>query len=173
MRVSSWRQFGRLGLNPAWHARRAAAFTLVELLFVLAVLVVAASVVMPALSRWQRGMPLDQARQLVKYELARTSVLAMSEASAWTVTYDLGGRRFRRFPSFLTDVRLQEEFELPAGVRFEKSGRSSGSHETGVLRFFADGTATQTTLVLTDSTGVSQELKLDRLTGTMQSAMDP
>ena len=139
-------------------ARNRSAFTLMELMLVLVLLLTIASVVMPAMSRWQQAMPLDQATTLVRNELTRTRVLAIDEASSWSIQISADGQSFQRHPTQSKDD--QTRFELPSGVHFTSTSEP--------LHFQSDGTTSDMILVLEDAQGIQQHLKLDRLTGTIR-----
>ena len=172
MQVLRCRQDLRTLSHTSVGCGRQRAFTLVELLLVMAMLVVATSLVMPGVGRWQRNMPLDQSLQQIKYELARTRVLAMSQGTAWTVTFRLGGRQWSRTPTYSHDTQLSQQFMLPEEVRFESAEKIRSKPEVSV-RFLADGTATPARLILRDVDGTGREIRLDRLTGTMHAVIDP
>ena len=144
--------------KPNTTARSRAASTLMEVMLVLVLLLTIASVVMPAMSRWQQAMPLDQATTLVRNELTRTRVLAIDEAVSWSVEVTSEGRSFRRYST--EPNNSEASFQLPTGVHFTSN--------TEQLHFQSDGTTTDTILVLEDAQGVQQQLKLDRLTGTIR-----
>lgn len=173
MRITKYGMHGRRAIRLPTRAQSVDAFTLIELILALTILVAVGSLVMPALGRWQRAMPLRQAVQTVKFEMARTRIRAMSDAVPWTVLLGPGGRSLRRFPTFATDNPAADVVELPRGVRIHASGSTAESEQSTALQFQADGTVTDARLVLVDSDGVSQVLIWDRLTGTVRQPMEP
>tara|TARA_R110002072_G_scaffold303069_2_gene492690 strand:- start:17600 stop:18121 length:522 start_codon:yes stop_codon:yes gene_type:complete len=151
--------------NPA---ARNAGFTLIELLLVLGLLVTVTSLVMPAMGRYQRAMPLNQAVSMIQSELTRTRLLAIDEAITWTVELKADGNTFRRHRTYDGGARSGETFQLPDGVRFGSTSKNNSAETLQPLHFYADGTVTNVTLVLQDSEGMRRELILDRLTGTIR-----
>lgn len=137
--------------------RRRSAFTLMEIILVLVVLLTLASVVMPAMTRLQQRMPLDAATMLVRNEVSRTRVLAIDRAEPWSFEIAPDGKSFQRYP-LLTNIK-QIQFELPAGIHFANTPEP--------LQFRSDGTTCGAILTLQDAEGFQQHLKLDRLTGTI------
>ena len=129
-----------------------------EVMLVLVLLLTIASVVVPAMGRWQQAMPLDEATTLVRNELTRTRVLAIDEAVSWSVEIASDGRSFRRHST--QSNNNEASFQLPTGVHI--------ASKTEQLHFQSDGTTTDTILVLEDAQGIQQQLKLDRLTGTIR-----
>lgn len=144
--------------NLSATACRRSAFTLMELLLVLVLLLTISSVVVPAVGRWQQAMPLEQATTLVRNELTRTRILAIDEAVSWSVAIEANGLSFRRFPT--ASPRNSTTFKLPTGVHVVS--------KTDTLQFLSDGTTSDTILTLEDAQGIQQQLKLDRLTGTIR-----
>lgn len=173
MRKSNCGMIGRCATRHATHRKSVGGFTLIELMLALTILVAVGSLVLPALGRWQRAMPLRQAVQTVKFEMARTRIRAMSDAVAWTVIFTEDGRSFRRFPTFATDSSRAEIVQLPQGVRLQAAGVTGREEQPTALRFQADGTVTDARLILVDSEGVSQSLILDRLTGIVVESPEP
>jgi prepilin-type N-terminal cleavage/methylation domain-containing protein len=154
--------------NSSKSAARNAGFTLIELLLVLGLLVTVTSLVMPAMGRYQRAMPLNQAVSMIQSELTRTRLLAIDEAITWTVELKADGDTFQRHRKFDGGARSGETFQLPDGVRFGPTSKNNSAETLQPLHFYADGTVTNATLVLLDSEGIQRELILDRLTGTIR-----
>lgn len=139
-----------------------------ELLLVLGLLVTVTSMVMPAMARYQRAMPLNQAVALIQTEFTRTRLLAIDEAITWSIEFEPSGDSFVRRRTFEADADSGETFQLPAGVTLYSASRNNSARTLQPLQFFADGTVTNATLVLQDSEGIQSDLILDRLTGTIR-----
>lgn len=148
-------------------------FTLMELLLVLGLLVTAMSMVVPALARYQRAMPLNQAVSMFRTELLRTRLLAIDEAETWMVELSPDGRSFSRYRNFEKDASVRTTFRLPEGVILLSASRIHSEQSIKPLQFLPDGTVTSATLVLKDSEGLRRTLILDRLTGAIRPATDP
>jgi prepilin-type N-terminal cleavage/methylation domain-containing protein len=114
------------------------AYTLLEIILVLAILVAAAAMAMPALGRSAENQRLSQGADLVRSGLMRAHLQAMREGKLQMFRYQLGGDRFRietwraledetadeqqagRQRSTTLDAPLPDELEkqLPDGVLF-------------------------------------------------------
>ena len=137
-------------------------FTLVELLMVLGVLVVLASLTLPAMLRWQRGMPMEQAISTLQLQLQETRLAAIRSGEPWSLTLPQAGKAGHRHPvseSRTDDRRMQ--FQWPAGIQCEDS-RARDARE---IVFQADGVVSERRLKLVDQHGHQTILRIDRLTG--------
>lgn len=149
-------------------------FTLMELLLVLGLLVTAMSMVVPALARYQRAIPLNQAVAMLRTELLRTRLRAIDEAETWMVELSPDGRSFSRYRNFEKNDSVGVTFRLPDGViLLSPTSRNRPDQSIKPLQFLPDGTMTSATLLLQDSEGVRRTLILDRLTGAIRPATDP
>ncbi len=138
-------------------------FTLVELLMVLCVLVVLASLTLPAMLRWQRGMPMEQAISTLQLQLQETRLAAIRSGEPWSLTLPQGGKAGHRHPvsaSRTDDRRMQ--FQWPAGIQCEDK---SGARDAREIVFQADGVVSERRLKLVDQHGHQTILRIDRLTG--------
>lgn len=139
-------------------------FTFVELLMVLCVLVVLTSMALPAVLRWQRGMPLEQAISILQMQLQETRLAAIRSGESWIIVLpqdQTPGRRGPASNSTGDDRRFQ--FVLPA--RIQCRDQSTGEN-AGPIFCHPDGTVSDRQLELQDSDGRLTILKIDRLTGT-------
>jgi competence protein ComGC len=142
-----------MGLLPVRRCRQA--FTLMEVLLVLCLLVAMASLAWPALEKGFATQRLRKAADFVQAEWARARVKAMSTGQIHIFQYSMGGNRYathRRITSEVTDsassasappgfgqVGLEtpepfgSERELPKDVGFAGSEAASGTREAMVL----------------------------------------
>jgi competence protein ComGD len=139
-------------------------FTLIELLLVLAVLTVLAGLTLPAMARWQRGSEVNQAASDFRDDLLRQRVLAIREAYSVTVEILENNFQYRVLTTDSLGTVIEDETRrLPNGIRFERV------EEHAAIRFRADGTATNATLLLDDQRGNRASIIVDRLTGSVRS----
>ncbi|MCL8208784.1 MAG: prepilin-type N-terminal cleavage/methylation domain-containing protein [Actinomycetia bacterium] len=94
---------------------RRRAFTLMEMLLVLAILVIASAAVMPSLRGVMRTTTLRSGADLVRSELTRAHVLAMRTGRIHVVRYELNGRKLTVEPWIGDDDAL----ESPDGQQSE------------------------------------------------------
>lgn len=121
----------------------APAFTLVELIVVMALLATLLAVVAPSLSRSSHARKLENeaARLLALTEYARCE--AVSQGVPTTVWIDPAGKRFGAEPKagYPADVAREKEFTLDADLRFEVDNAPAA--QNGVIyamEFAPDGT---------------------------------
>jgi type II secretory pathway pseudopilin PulG len=83
------------------------AYTLLEILLVLAIIVVAAAAVAPSFRRMARNSNLKAAAGEVRADLTRAHVLAMKSGRVQVFQYELGGRKFKIEPWIGDDEALE------------------------------------------------------------------
>src|SRR5207244_7163871 len=82
--------------QTARHAR--AGFTFVELMLVLALLLVASSLVVPPVLRLMADQPLKEAAERARSQLANVRLKALDSSVAWQFRFEPGGRRYLWMP---------------------------------------------------------------------------
>lgn len=146
-----------------------AAFTLLEVLAVMSLLVVASALLLPSLQRWQRDISLQQAVALTRAGLLHTRLAAIDAARSHGFVYEVDGRRFGVTDEPSTNALRQWLGELPVDTRFVAEGATSRHGFMTPIWFRPDGTATDAVLWIQDARGQRQRLAVRRLTGGVSS----
>jgi prepilin-type N-terminal cleavage/methylation domain-containing protein len=139
-------------------------FTLVELLMVLTVLIVLTAMALPAVLRWQRGLPMEQAISILQRQLQETRVAAIRSGETWVLrlpSRETPGCRYAVTSTAIENPQWQ--FVLPASIRWQVQ-RPEDS--VGMVVCRPDGTVTECRLALIDADGHLTIFQVDRLTGT-------
>lgn len=149
-----------------------AAFTLLEVLAVLSLLVVASALLLPSLQRWQRDISLQQAVVMARTGLNETRLAAIDSASPRGFVFELNGRRFGIVDE--TTAPLTQHYgELPPDTQFVAVAQSpSNSGMSAPIWFRPDGTASDAELWIADSAGQRQRLVVRRITGGVNCVPD-
>jgi type II secretory pathway pseudopilin PulG len=147
------------------------AFTLLELVLVVTVLVVAAAASWPVLHGWIQSHRLRQGVDNVRTLCARGRAQALKEGRPYRFAWTVGANRYRVAPDGLPNVMAEET--LPDGVQFLAG---SGNGSSASVLFWPDGTAKilaadgterpEVEIVLADRQGQARALRLRALTGT-------
>src|SRR2546421_7690449 len=95
---------------------RRRAYTLLELLLVLAIIVIAAAAVAPSFGRVMRGVSLKSAANDVRAALTKAHVLAMKSGRTQVFQYELGGSKYRIEPYIAGDDELESAQGDPSGA---------------------------------------------------------
>lgn len=171
--------------------RGARAFTLIEILLVLALLVVTVAIVWPGLARVQARSRLQQAAASVRSRLAEMHLDAVRHMQSYEFRYTPGRSQFRIACLESKAARLQSqsrpdrnvEAELPPGFRFDELPdsltrrphvRPGGSDVQNVAEwsqpivFFPDGTASDAEFAVTDPRGNALVISVRRLTSSVR-----
>ena len=133
---------------------RRCAFTLIELILVLALLVIITSIAAPAMSRFIRGRALDS-------EARRLSALMHEKAGGYGLEAETSGQNGDTKAEDLTVDSTLQISVLNVGT-----GAQTTFKNLPAIRFLADGTVDENspqTLKLTDSDGFSRWLAETRL----------
>jgi len=85
------------------------AYTLIELLLVLAIIVIAAAAVAPSLRGTMRNTALKSAASTVRAELTRAHVMAMRTGRVHMFQYELGGTKYKLEPYIGADDALESK----------------------------------------------------------------
>ena len=164
----------RLRAKKSHHASRIThqAFTLIELILVLALLVVITSIAAPAMSKFIRGRALDsEARRLIALMHAAQS-RAVSEGMPMMLWVDekAGGYGFEAETSGQNGDTKAEELTVDSTLAISVMNLGTGVQTTfknlPAIRFLADGTVDENspqTLKLTDSDGFARWLAETKL----------
>src|SRR5262249_47235613 len=88
-------------------ARRA--FTLLELLLVLAIIIIAAAAVAPSLRGTMRSAAVKSAASTVRAELTRAHVMAMRTGRIHMFQYELGGTKYKLEPYIGADDAIESK----------------------------------------------------------------
>src|SRR4051812_2749380 len=92
------------------------AYTLMELLLVLAIIVIAAAAVAPSFRGVMRGATLKSAASDVRAALTKTHVLAMKSGRTHMFQYELGGSKYKIEPYLAGDDELESAEGDPSGA---------------------------------------------------------
>ena len=147
------------------------AFTLVELLMVLSVLVVLTAMSLPATLRWQRGLAMERAISIIQIQVQETRLAAIRSGEPWSLVLPQPGVPGRRYPNHLPAAHNATwDFQWPAGIQCHDM---PSQQFPGPIFFQPDGTVSERFLRLADSNGQSTFLQLDRLTGSASIHEEP
>ena len=171
LRMPSTRTTGFRSLFEIRSSKIASAFTLVELILVLALLVIVTSLAAPALSNFVRGRALDsEARRLAALMHAGQS-RAVSEGATMVLWVDekQGAYGLQAETSGQDGDAKAENLNLDATLQIAVASGSAGTPATfqnlPAVKFTADGAVDENspqTLKLTDSAGFSRWLVLGK-----------
>jgi type II secretion system protein H len=145
--------------------RSAGAFTLVELILVMALLCVILGLAVPSLSRSmrQRNLMQEGTRLLAMTEYARDE--AISRGVPMSLWVDAGAGRYgvRAMPGYEDAGARSKEFTLIEGVHFDaQKTMLSGAGEADAAEFLPDGTldsSSQTALRIEDQSSSGVEIE--------------
>lgn len=137
-------------------------FTLVEVLLVLGLLVILAGVILPAVGRWQSGLPLQRAETEIRDALIHARTQAITTGRPCGIQVHAGNEQYRTIQTTASGPRTTEH-RLSEGVRFGAAGNGAG-WGTPIL-FTPDGVAADAVVPLADVEGRRSRLRLRRLTG--------
>lgn len=144
------------------------AFSLVELMLVLAVLACAAAAVWPRLEAWREVAAFDACVDRVRDELHQARLTAIDTGHPVSVRIESESGSLH----WITPggVPLRSPFKLPAGVvlRLVAESLPSGrGTKEAVIEFRPDGTASSRRLTVVSDGGFAKELLVDRATGSV------
>ncbi len=175
------------------------AFTLIELLLVLAVLIVVVGLATPSINRMFQRTALDRGADRLRAAMGEARVKAIRDGDVYAVFLSRGGNWFDVGPFANSqnqisranrdqeNARVQgnsgfEDNLLPRGVNFTVSetlsdsraaellaGTGSGGRGLQQVLFYPDGTSQDASIVLQNETGGIVEVQLRGLTGLSKS----
>src|ERR1035437_10222247 len=160
--------------NPIHASRvtRHAAFTLIELILVLALLVIITSIAVPAMSRFVRGRALDSEARRLSALLHAAQSRAVSEGAPMVLWVDekAGSYGLEAETSGQNGDAKAEELTVDSTLQIAVQNLGTGAQTTfknlPAIKFLADGTVDENspqTLKLTDSAGFTRWLAETRL----------
>jgi prepilin-type N-terminal cleavage/methylation domain-containing protein len=103
----TFRRRNRQSAEKAVPVRRRSAFTLIEILLVLAILVIVAAASAPALNGVMRQYRLQSAADAVRADLTRAHVLAMKSGRVQIFRCEIGGRKYKLEPFIAGDDAIE------------------------------------------------------------------
>ncbi len=169
------RSTGRCPAVPRSNHARGGGFTLLELLVVVAILVLLASLVTPSVMDQLRRNHVAQAAESVREVISRSRTLALDAGIDYQFRYEPNGRQFVVLPLELepsdsnsadgearTAGYIRLAGELDEGLLLQPSGDSESTSES-LFRF--DGTADNATLQVANEEKLTAELSVRGLTG--------
>ncbi len=138
----------------------AGGYSLLEMIFVLAILGLIAAVVLPSLPGALESARLKGSAGEVRAALTLARTLAVTEARDRSMVFDLGRGAY----GIDGDAR---RWLLPPGVRLEAVRRWGSTADRGVvrIRFFPDGSAEEAEIALSSAGGGRARVSVDPLTG--------
>jgi prepilin-type N-terminal cleavage/methylation domain-containing protein len=157
-------------------------FTLLELMLVMMIILITASLAAPAIEGMLSDSRVKAARDLVRARWADTRGQAMKEGRPYVFAVIHGTGKFMvepeddKAPSNSDDKPLKIQDELPQGVVFAVGNSNSGSSNSSssssgyqhVAVFLADGTARDdVSLMFGKENGATLGLKVRALTGSV------
>lgn len=150
---------------------RRSGFTLVELIMVLCLLVVFSSLTVSGILRWQTRLPLEQAISTTQQQIYETRLEAIRAGVPWILTMphqtNPGSRKPLHERTSATGLfRLPEGIQCRSGQLKNDANRNEDLSPGQIqLVFQADGTASDSAIILIEPSGHKTSLRLDRLTG--------
>lgn len=148
--------------------QHASGFSLLELLLVLGLLTVAMAITVPALSRWQRRLPLERSAAMLQQALSETRLASIQSGEPWGLWLYASGTQGRRTPLNQPDLD-RYQFRFPQGIACRPAPVDGQSDLDGaedlVLIFQPDGSSSSARLLLVDERGEELHIVLERLTG--------
>ena len=171
------------------------AFSLMELIIVLAILIIVAAMSAPTLIRTMSGQKLDRAADLVRARMGQARVDAIRTGQVTALFYQIDGaamdvapfnaeqlKRLEAAPVDETNRSSNMDFRdnrLPRGIQFTSSHTSNDARAAqtmadiafrpGQMRpilFYPDGTSQNAKLILQNAEGDAIQINLRGLTGT-------
>lgn len=141
-------------------------FTLIELVVVLVLLVAAATVVIPTISRAFANLQLRAAAHSVATLFLQAKSRAVREGRTYQIVVPPGGGRVLLVGE---DGAVVNRVVLPAGIwmRQSREGEEPGP-PIGSVRFFPNGMSESVQLELRDARAYGVELSLEPLAGTLE-----
>lgn len=148
--------------------QHASGFSLLELLLVLGLLTVAMAITVPALSRWQRRLPLERSAAMLQQALAETRLASIQSGEPWGLWLYASGTLGRRTPLNQPDLD-RYQFQFPQGIACRPAPVDGQPALEGaedlVLIFQPDGSSSSARLLLINERGEELHIVLERLTG--------
>jgi len=141
-------------------------FTLIELVVVLVLLVAAATVVIPTISRAFANLQLRAAAHSVATLFLQAKSRALQEGRTYQIVVPAEGARV-----FLVreDGAVVNRVVLPAGISVRQPGEGEEpGPPIGSIRFFPNGMSESVQLELRDARAYRVELRLEPLAGTLE-----
>jgi prepilin-type N-terminal cleavage/methylation domain-containing protein len=151
----------RLATTPS---SRRTGFTLVEVLLVLGLLAILSAVVLPAVGRWQSGLPLQRAETEIRDALIHARTQAITTGRSCGIQVHAGNEQYRTIRTTANGPRTTEH-RLSEGVRFGAAGNGAGW--MAPVLFTPDGIAADAVVPMADAEGRRSRLRLRRLTGSV------
>jgi Tfp pilus assembly protein FimT len=175
-------------MKNARHKEKRNAYTLLEMLLVLGLIVVLAGFSSPHLMSAFRDNYLKESAESVRVMMAGSRIRAMDTDSIWQFRYEPGGRNFVRIPyEVLGDPEvmntMKESGELPESMKFDGSQSANqkvnpelfeGMAETrdlvsvnwsSPILFFPDGTSTDAEFRIEAEDGGVRRVIVREMTG--------
>lgn len=137
-----------------------------EVLLVLGLVAILSTVVLPAVGRWQAGVPLHRAESAVRDVLLTSRTVAMTSGRPTGVEIESGSSRYRSLRQG-PGGWIRTEHQLPEGVRF--SAEAGNASRSMTLTFTPDGVATDAAIDLVAADGQQTRLRMRRLTGNVSA----
>jgi prepilin-type N-terminal cleavage/methylation domain-containing protein len=185
-------------LDPSVSKRLRNGMTLIELLLVIAIMVVVASLVVPNIQRTFARQALQKGADRVRVAMGQARVRAIKNGEEFAVFYVPGGSWFNVAPftkfkeqsalatrrEKLAEAKQQSDFEddlLPRGILFAAGEVSNDARSMGVLAsaqsgdslrtilFYPDGTSQDAKIILQNDKENFVEIQLRGLTGIAKS----
>ncbi len=150
--------------SPTVRPTHRTGFTLVEVLLVLGLLVILSGVILPAVGRWQSGLPLQRAETEIRDALIHARTQAITTGRACGIQVHAGHEQYRSIQTTASGPRTTEH-RLSEGVRFGAAGNGAGW--MAPILFTPDGVAADAVIPLADAEGRRSRLRLRRLTGSV------
>lgn len=96
------------------------AFSLLELLLVLAILSTLASVALPTLTSWQARIEIDRANSALMHAIGEAKLRALRDGHSWTICTSTSPHFLELLPASETTHRpMKDRFPLPNSITFE------------------------------------------------------
>ncbi len=125
------------GLSSRLRRTKAAGFTFVEMLLVVALLLIMAGIVFPPVLRLMADQPLKEGTERARQQLANVRLRALDSSVAWQFRFEPGGRKFLWMPHEAESTGPVTADDSSAQTTTNGSGLQTGELPNGI-NFAAD-----------------------------------
>ena len=154
--------------NPHHNRRstaRAAGHTLVELLVVVFLIAIAASLVLPITVRSYSSFKIRMAANSIVHLLQQAKSRSLFESRAYLVIFPEETTADREILLMREDGTTVAHYAVPADISLRRRSADDWSSEIGPVAFYPDGSSEGLQLALESPSGSSSRIQLDPWTG--------
>jgi len=153
------------GLNFRGTARRASGHTLMELIVVMALLAISASLILPITVREYARFKLRLAADSIVRLMQQGKGRALFEGRAYFLIFPEAAARDREIALAREDGATVGHYTLPTDISLRsRKGDDNWSTDIGLVAFYPDGTSEAMQLALTNASSSTTHIELDPMT---------